>query len=253
MFGSHAGRLRGLLAHDLRRLVGHDHDPDDHQHQRARLTRDARGSAVQFLVQPQAGQGNGDEGIARGDDGQDRSEQRFLLEGILVEHESHRADDHQSVDGPVGKQVDQAAALRGRDLDQKSRDTVVDAAGQGQRQRPQVPAPPGHDQAAGNGRGQPDRQRQHDIQADGRPSAGWPRDDEESGDAGRAGGDTGDQQRIPPPAQIRVDQHGEYQVADEDRLHQRERPELQRHDLQGKADQRGGDRRVPQWLPHQIE
>ena len=253
MSGGHAGRLRGLLPHDLRRLVGHDDDPNDHQHQRHHLTRDACGGAVQFLAQPEAGQGNGDEGVTRGDDGQDRGEQSFLLEGILVEHEAHRADDHQGVDRPVRQQVDQAAALRGRDLDQESRDAVVDAARQRQGQRAQLLAPPGHDKAAGNGHGQPHRERQHDIKADGRLSAGWPRDDEESSHAGRAGGDTGDQERIPPPAQIRVDQHCEYQVAHEDGFHQRERPELQRHDLQGEADQRPGDRHVPQRLPHQVE
>jgi hypothetical protein len=245
--------LRGLLPHDLRRLVGHDDDPYDHRRQRDHLARNARGGAVQFLVQPETGQGNGDQGVTRGDDGQDRSEQGFLLEGILVEHEAHRADDGQGVDRPVGQQVDQAAALRGRDLDQKGRDTVVDAARQCQRQRPQVPAPPGHDQTAPHGRGQPRRERHHDIKADGRSSAGWPRNDEKSGDAERAGGDSANQERIKPPPQIRVDQDCEYQVAHEDRLHQRERPELQRHDLQGKADQQRGDRRVPQRLPHQVE
>jgi hypothetical protein len=101
--------------------------------------------------------------------------------------------------------VDKAAALRGRDLDQKGRDAVVDAARQRQRQRPQGPVLPGHDKAAGDGRGQPHRERQHDVKADGRLSAGWPRDDEESGDADRAGSDTGDQERIPPPPQTRAD------------------------------------------------
>jgi hypothetical protein len=234
-------------------MVGHDDDPYDHQRQRDHLAHDARGGAVEFLVQPEAGQGNRDEGVTGGDDGQDRSEQSSLLEGILAEHEAHRADDRQGVDGPVGQQVDQPAALRGRDLDQKSRHSVVDAARQRQRQRPQVPAAPGHEQAAPHGHGQPHRERHHDVKADGRPSAGWPRDDEESAHADRAGHDPADQDRIPSPPQIRIDQHCEYQVAHEDRLHQRERPELQRHDLQAKADQRRGDGRVPQRLPHQVD
>jgi len=234
-------------------MVGHDDDPHDHQRQRDRLAHDARGGAVEFLVQPEAGQGNRDERVTRGDDGQDRSDQSSLLEGILVEHEAHRADDRQGVDGPIGQQVNQAAALRGRDLDQKSRHTVVDAARQRQCQRPQVPAAPGHDEAARHGHGQSHRERQHDVKADGRFSAGWPRDDEESGDAGRAGSDPADQERIPVPPQIRIDQHCEYQVAHENGLHQRERPELQRHDLQRKPDQRRGDGGVPQRLPHQVE
>jgi hypothetical protein len=62
------------------------------------LARHAQWRAAELLVQQEAGQGDGDERVAYGDDRQDRRQQDALLERILVEHEAQRADDSDSVE-----------------------------------------------------------------------------------------------------------------------------------------------------------
>ncbi len=81
--------------------------------------------------------------------------------------------------------------------------------------------------------------------------------------AGRGGGDSREDDRglppapgtldVRPPPQIPEDQHGENQVAYDDRLYERETPETERHHLQGESGDIRGDGSHPQWLPDQIQ
>src|ERR1700735_5482768 len=238
----------------MRGSVGADHDPRDHQRQEDHLAGDRAGRRAELLVQPQGGEGDGDEGIAHGDDRQDRRYQRSLLEGVLVEQEAQRADHGEGVDGPVGEQSDQAAADVGdHQLDQEGGDAVVDAARQRQGQRPQVLVARGDGQAACDRGGESDPQRQHDTETYGRLPVGGPGNDKEAGHADRGGDNSAEEYGIPAFAQVGVDQDGEDQVAHQKRLDQRQRPVPEREDLQREADDGPADRRQPQRLPGQVD
>jgi hypothetical protein len=145
----------------------HD-DPRNHDDQRYDLPCYRHGAAAEPLVQPEISEGNGDNRVARRDDGQHRRKECALLEGVLIEHEAHRADHSQRVDRPVGQYVRQAPAeVRHHELDQECRSAVTDAAGQGQRERAQVPAAGGNREAARYAGGESYRERQDDEKADG--------------------------------------------------------------------------------------
>jgi hypothetical protein len=234
--------------------VGEDNDPDGHHEQRRCLARDRRWAAGEFLVQEEPGQPDVADRVGDGDDGQDRREQRARLEGVLVEHEADRADDGDGVDRPVGEQIRQSAAeFGGRELDREVRDCEGGAAGQCERERPRRPVPPGHGQAAGQHRGEPGQQRYRLDEADSLPPCRRPGDDEEPDDPGRAGENSRARDQVHAFSQGRGDQAGEYQVAHQDRLDQREGPESQRHDLQDKAGHIRADSRQPQRLLDQVQ
>src|SRR5580700_259237 len=205
----------------MRGALGDDDNAGDHQDKGDDFAGDPGGRAIELLLQPQGGQGDGDQRIADGNDGQHRRDQGALLEGVLVEQEAQRADHRQSVDRPVAQHGGQAAADVGDDqLDQESRDAVVDAAGQRQGQRPQALVPGGDGQAAHDRGGQPGGERQHDVEAHGGLAAGRPRDGEEAGDANCGGDHPAQQHPVPALAQEGVDQDSEDQVTDQERLDQ---------------------------------
>jgi hypothetical protein len=232
---------------------GHDH-PRGHEHQREDLQDDSGRGAVEPLVQPDVGEGDGDDRIADGDDREDRRDEGALLECVLVEQEAEWSHHRQCVDRPVGEQRRQATAdIRNHELDQERGDTVANAAGKGERERPKRIAAPGHGEAARDGGDQADRQRQDDLESDTRPAFGRLRDDQETGHASRAGDHPADQDRIPPVAEVSVDEDGEDQTADQQRLDQCQRPVSECKHLEGKSEQGPADRRQPQRLPHQVE
>jgi hypothetical protein len=109
---------------------GHD-DPRGHEHQREDLQDDPGRGAVELLVEPDVGEGDGDDRIADGDDREDRRDEGALLECVLVEQEAEWSHHRQCVDRPVGEQRRQAAAdIRNHELDQERGDTVANAAGE---------------------------------------------------------------------------------------------------------------------------
>jgi hypothetical protein len=144
----------------------HD-DPGNHDDQRDDLACYRPWAVAEPLVQPEIGEGNGDNRVAGRDDGQYRREQCALLEGVLVEYEAHRADHSQRVDGPVGEQVRQApASVRHHEFDEERGGAVADTAGQRQRERAQVPVAPGDREAARYAGGECYREWQDNEEAD---------------------------------------------------------------------------------------
>jgi hypothetical protein len=83
------------------------------------------------------------------------------------------------------------------------------------------------------------------VESDRARSVCWPRDDQEGGYTDGTGNDSAEQYRIEAPAQVAVDEDGEDQVANQERLDECERPVSEREDLKGEADHGPADRCQP--------
>ena len=238
----------------MRGAVRGDHHPDDHDQQRYDLAGDPGRRAVELLVQERGPEPDRDDRVADGDDREDRRDQGALLEGVLVEEEAERSYHSQRVDRPVGEHHGQAAAdIRDHDLDEERRDAVVDAARERERERPEELTPPSYGEAAQDPSAEARSERQDDEEPDAGLAVGRLCDGQESGQPGRAGNDAADQEGIPPPAEVGIDEDGEDQAADQERLDQRQRPEPERENLETEAGQGPADRCQPQGLAHQVE
>jgi hypothetical protein len=240
-------------------MASGDDDTDDHQQERCDLADDRRRAAAKPDVQPEDTEGDGDHRVGGGDDGLDRRQVGALLEGVLVEYEAGRAYDRKDVDRPAGEHLGRPAAEFGRDeLDHEGGDSVTDAAGQRQRERPQVLVPGRDGQATAQHYHEPDGQRRHDAEARLVLAAGGPPDRQKPGHAGRGSAHPREHNRCSRarsacvPVQGPADQDRENQVEYQDRLYQRDTAEVQRHDLQGESHDVRADSDQPQRLASQV-
>jgi hypothetical protein len=245
-------------------VLGGDDDPRDHHEERHHLAGDGAGAVADGYVQPGDAERDGDNRVGRGDDRLDRRQERALLEGVLVEQEAERADDEEHIDRPVAEHpLGPAGEFRGNELDGEGGDPVAQAAGQRRRERAQALAPGPHHQAGRHQHGKPDRERRQRAEGGMVLAGRRTSDGEESGHADRGGGDPREHRLVRAPAaraldvgtlsQVPRDHHGGHQVADEDRLHQRQAPVIERHHLQRESDDIAPDGGQPERLPGQVD
>jgi hypothetical protein len=229
--------------HDLRSVLGGDDDPGDHHEERHHLADDGPGAVADGYVQPCDAEGDGDNRVGGGDDRLDRRQERALLESVLVEQEAERADHEEQVNRPVAEHPrGPVAEFRRNELDGEGSGPVAQAAGQRRRERAHVLVLGPHDQAGTHQQGQADRQRRQRAEGGMVPAGRRPSDGEESGHADRGGGDPSEHHLVRALAaraldvsafsQVPRDHHGGHQVADKDRLYQRQAPVIERHYLQ---------------------
>lgn len=207
---------------------------------------------------------DGDDRVRRGDDGLDRRQELALLKGVLVKDEPHRSHDGQHIDRPVGEHSGwPAAKLRRHDLDCERGDAVAGAAGQRQRERPQVAISGGRGQTASHHHDQRDGQWNKSTEAYVRAAGRRSPDGEKPGNADRGRADAREQDGIPSlgprrktarvPSHGPDDQHREDQVEDQQRLYHGQAPQAERHDLQDETNEVRQDPDQPQRLPDQIQ
>jgi hypothetical protein len=252
------------MLHGLRSVLGGDDDPRDHHEERHHLAGDGARGVADGYVQPGDAERDGDDRVGRGDDRLNRRQERALLEGVLVEQEAERADHEEHVDRPVAEDsLGPAGEFPGHELDGEGGDPVAQAAGQCCRERTQALVLGPHHQAGRHQQGKPDRERRQRAESGMVRAGRRTSDGEESGHADRGGGDPREHRLVRALAarardvgafsQVPRDQHGRHQVADEDRLHQRQAPVIERHYLQGESDDVASDGGQPERLPDQVD
>jgi hypothetical protein len=252
------------LFHGLRSVLGGDDDPRDHHDERHDLPDDGRGAVADGYVQPHDAERDGDNRVGRGDDRLDRRQERALLEGVLVEQEAERADHEEQIDRPVAEHpLEPAWEFRGDELDGEGGDPVAQAAGQRGRERAQAVALGTYHQAGPDQQGKPDRERRQRAEGGMVFSGRRTSDGEESGHADRGSGDPREHELVRALAarsldvgalsQVPRDQHGGHQVADEERLDQRQASVVERHYLQRESDDIAADGGQPERLPNQVD
>ena len=197
-----------------------------------------------LLAEPAHPDEHADHRVGTRDHGDRRRDEPALLEGVLAEQEADRPDDADDVEHGVAERlVEPDPQLPGDHLHEPGRDAVEDAGGQGEREHPRRVRDDGRvDQAADRDNGEADRERHpgRDVDVGRRAHGDGPREQQEHREARRAEERTEHREQVGAAAghESREDR-GERHPGDEQRLHDRERPERQRHELQHERADRG--------------